>query len=85
MTTPSRPFAPLDLAMLLSIALIWGVNNILAKIAIDALPPMMMAATRFAIVLVVLIWWIKPPPKGRWPLRALRPAFRLCVGDRAAT
>jgi O-acetylserine/cysteine efflux transporter len=67
-TTPSRAFAPLDLAMLLSIALIWGVNNILAKIAIDALPPMMMAATRFAIVLVVLIWWIKPPPKGQWPL-----------------
>jgi len=67
-TTPSRAFAPLDLAMLLSIALIWGVNNILAKIAIDALPPMMMAATRFGIVLVALIWWIKPPPKGQLPL-----------------
>jgi len=54
--------------MLLSIALIWGVNNILAKLALDALPAMMMAATRFAIVLVALIWWIKPPPNGQLPL-----------------
>ena len=68
MTTPSRAFAPLDLAMLLSIALIWGVNNILAKLALDALPAMMMAATRFVIVLAALIWWLKPPPKGQLPL-----------------
>lgn len=61
--------------MLLSIAAIWGVNNILAKIAIDALPPMMMAATRFAIVLIALIWWIKPPPKGQLPLFLAMLAF----------
>ena len=54
--------------MLLSIALIWGVNNILAKIALDALPAMSMAALRFFIVLAALIWWIKPPPKGQLPL-----------------
>lgn len=68
MTPPSRAFAPLDLAQLISIALIWGVNNILAKIAVDALPAMTMAGVRFAIVLVALIIWIKPPPKGQWPL-----------------
>jgi O-acetylserine/cysteine efflux transporter len=67
-TTPSRAFAPLDLIMLLSIALIWGVNNILAKIAVDALPAMMMAALRFIIVLAVLAVWLKPPPKGQLPL-----------------
>lgn len=75
MTPLSRAFAPFDLAMLLSIAAIWGVNNILAKIAIDALPPMMMAATRFAIVLIALIWWIKPPPKGQLPLFLAMLAF----------
>lgn len=75
MTLPSRAFAPLDLAMLLSIALIWGVNNVLAKLALDALPAMMMAATRFAIVLVALIWWIRPPPKGQWPLFMAMLAF----------
>lgn len=68
MTPPSRAFAPLDFAQLISIALIWGVNNILAKIAVDALPAMMMAAVRFAIVLVALVAWIRPPPKGQWRL-----------------
>lgn len=51
--------------MLLSIALIWGVNNILTKIVVDALPAMMMAALRFGIVLVLLAAWLRPPPKGR--------------------
>jgi O-acetylserine/cysteine efflux transporter len=67
-TPPSRAFAPLDLLQLLSIALIWGVNNVLAKIAVDALPAMMMAACRFAMVLAVLAIWLRPPPKGRLPL-----------------
>lgn len=68
MTASSRAFAPLDFLQLISIAFIWGVNNILAKIAIDALPPMMMAALRFTIVLVLLAIWLKPPPQGKWPL-----------------
>lgn len=66
MTAPSRAFEPLDLLQLLSIALIWGVNNILAKIAVDALPAMTMAAARFAIVLVLLFLFLRPPPKGQW-------------------
>lgn len=63
--------------MLLSIALIWGVNNIMAKIAVDALPAMMMAALRFIIVLAVLAIWLRPPPKGQ-----LRLFFTMlaCVG-----
>lgn len=73
--SPSRAFAPLDLAMLLSIALIWGVNNILAKIAVDALPAMMMAAVRFAIVLVLLGAWLRPPPNGRLRLFLLMILF----------
>src|SRR5690606_23101121 len=67
-TSTSRAFAPLDLAQLISIALIWGVNNILAKIAVDALPAMLMAGTRFAIVLALLFMWLRPPPKGQWKL-----------------
>lgn len=75
MTTPSRALAPLDLIQLLSIALIWGVNNILAKIAVDALPAMMTVAARFVFVLAVLIWFIKPPPRGQWRLFALLLVF----------
>ena len=63
--TAHRAFAPIDLLMLLAIALIWGVNNILAKIAVDALPAMMMVACRFGVVLIALALFIKPLPQGR--------------------
>jgi O-acetylserine/cysteine efflux transporter len=41
------------------------VNNVFAKIAIDALPPMMMVACRFGLVLAAVFLWLKPPPKGQ--------------------
>lgn len=75
MTPASRAFAPFDLLQLVSIALIWGVNNIFAKIAVDALPAMMMVACRFAIVLAALTIWIRPAPKGRVGLFLLMLAF----------
>jgi O-acetylserine/cysteine efflux transporter len=76
-TSDSRAFAPLDFLQLIAIALIWGVNNILAKLAVDALPAMMAVALRFALVLVLLIPWLKAPPKGRLWLFAL---MLVCVG-----
>lgn len=66
MTSPSRAFAPLDFLQLISIALIWGVNNILAKIAVDALTPMLTVSLRFAIVLAALFMWLKLPPRSIW-------------------
>ncbi len=67
MTPASRAFAPLDFLQLISIALIWGVNNILAKIAVDALPAMMMASLRFVIVIAALFMFSRPPPQN-WRL-----------------
>ena len=77
MSPPPRAFAPFDFLQLLSIALIWGVNNILAKIAIDALPPMLSMGLRFAIVLALLAVWLRPPPRGKWLLFA---AMLACIG-----
>jgi O-acetylserine/cysteine efflux transporter len=74
-TPPSRAFAPLDFLQLLSIALIWGVNNIFAKLAVDALPAMMTVALRFALVLVALAMWLRPPPAERWRPFALMLLF----------
>jgi O-acetylserine/cysteine efflux transporter len=69
---PSRAFAPLDFAQLIAIAVIWGVNNIAAKIAVDAFPPLMVVAIRFAIVLIVLFPWLKPlPPAAVKPMAAM--------------
>ena len=75
MTAPSRAFAPFDLLQLLSIAFIWGVNNILAKIAVDALPAVMTAALRFVIVLALLFAWLRPPPRQVWTTFALMLLF----------
>lgn len=75
MSHPSRAFAPLDLLQLQSVALIWGVNNIFAKIAVDAFPPMMTVALRFIIVLVFLFMWIRPPPRQTWRVFALMLLF----------
>ncbi len=75
MTPPSRAFAPLDLLQLISIALIWGVNNIFAKVAVDALPAMFAVAVRFTIVLAALFLWLKLPPRSIWRTFALMLAF----------
>jgi O-acetylserine/cysteine efflux transporter len=72
-----RTFAPLDFLQLIAIALIWGANNLFAKLTVDALPAMMTAALRFGLVLATLFMWLKPPPKGK---RGLFFATILCVG-----
>lgn len=71
MTTPSRAFAPLDFLQLISIALIWGVNNVLAKVAVDAFPALMAVGLRFALVLLALAFLLRAPPKARWGVFAL--------------
>lgn len=63
-TTPSRAFEPIDFLQLLSIALIWGVNNIAAKLALEEVPPMLAVAARFAFVLALVGWRLKPLPAG---------------------
>lgn len=75
MTPASRAFAPLDFLQLISIALIWGVNNIAAKIAVDAFTPMMTVSMRFIIVLAALFLWLRPPPRESWRLFALMLLF----------
>jgi O-acetylserine/cysteine efflux transporter len=40
------------------------VNNVLAKIAVDAIPPMLVLSIRFALVVLLLIPFLKPPSGG---------------------
>jgi O-acetylserine/cysteine efflux transporter len=75
--TASRAFAPLDFLQLLSIALIWGVNNVAAKLALEELPPMLSLAARFALVLLLVGWRLRPlPPGAAWPFLLML----ACVG-----
>ena len=58
-------FAPLDLARLVSNALIWGVNNVMSKPALNALPPLFTVCVRFLIVLGAVIWLAAALPAGK--------------------
>ena len=64
-----KPFAARDIAALALIAVVWGVNNLAAKYAVQHLPPMLTVALRFALVSVVLFAWLKPVPN--WKALAL--------------
>lgn len=60
----SASIAPRDLAALIAIAVIWGVNNVAAKIAVDHLPPLLTAGLRFALTALVLAPYLKVPAGG---------------------
>ena len=59
-----------DFALMVFVCLIWALNNIVAKLAIGTweAPPLLFAATRFAIVAGVLVMLLRPMPRPRWRL-----------------
>ena len=64
MITPDKPHSPLSLieiAAIVAIVVIWGVNNAAAKVATEVLPPLMTGALRFAIAAACLIPFVRPP------------------------
>lgn len=50
-----KPIAPIDAVALLTIALIWGVNNVLTMAALAYFPPMLFAGLRFLLTALVLL------------------------------
>lgn len=64
MITPDKPNSPLSLveiAAIVAVVVIWGVNNAAAKLATETLPPMLMASLRFALAAVCMIGFVRPP------------------------
>jgi len=62
--TPDKPNSPLSLveiAAIVAVVVIWGVNNAAAKLATETLPPMLMASLRFALAAVCMIGFVRPP------------------------
>jgi len=51
----------LEIAAIVAIVVIWGVNNAAAKVATEHLPPLMVGAMRFAIAGACLIPFVRPP------------------------
>ena len=64
MITPDKPHSPLSLvevAAIVAVVVIWGVNNAAAKQATETLPPLLTGALRFAIAAACLIPFVRPP------------------------
>lgn len=59
--SPSHPLTPLEIAAIVAVLVIWGVNNAAAKVATEILPPLMTGALRFAIAAACLVWFVRPP------------------------
>lgn len=56
-----QKLTPLEIGAILAIVIIWGVNNAAAKLATEYMPPMMVAALRFAVAALCLAPFVRPP------------------------
>ncbi|MFJ6024753.1 DMT family transporter [Brevundimonas sp. NPDC092305] len=64
MITPDKPNTPLswiEIAAIVAVVVIWGVNNAAAKLATETLPPLLMATLRFGLAAACLIPFVRPP------------------------
>ena len=59
----SRPHAltAAEIAAIVAIVVIWGVNNAAAKVATEVLPPLLTGAIRFGIAAACLVPFVRPP------------------------
>ncbi|WP_312784408.1 DMT family transporter [Brevundimonas sp.] len=55
------PLSLLEIAAIIAVMLIWGINNAAAKIATEVMPPLMVGALRFAVAAACLVWFVRPP------------------------
>ncbi|WP_426165225.1 EamA family transporter [Sandarakinorhabdus sp. DWP1-3-1] len=61
-------FSPRAFLLALAVVAVWGTNFVVIRLGLDALPPLLFAALRFALAVVPLVFFLKRPPV---PLREL--------------
>ena len=64
MTKTDKPHSPLssvEILAIIAVVVIWGVNNAAAKFGTETLPPLLMAALRFALAAACLVPFVRPP------------------------
>ncbi|WP_137702836.1 DMT family transporter [Marimonas lutisalis] len=59
---------PIDFAMGLSVALVWGMGIVFAKAAIAHFPPILLMSLRFTVTALALVWFVRPPVGHLWRL-----------------
>jgi O-acetylserine/cysteine efflux transporter len=72
----SAHLSPRDALLALLIVFVWGTNFVVVRWGLDMLPPLMMAAIRFALVLFPAIFFLKKPAVS-WRILAL---YGFCLG-----
>jgi O-acetylserine/cysteine efflux transporter len=58
---PNSPLTLIEIAAIVAVVVIWGVNNAAAKLGTETLPPLLMAALRFALASACLVPFVRPP------------------------
>ncbi len=61
MTQPRTALAPVEIAAIVAVVVIWGVNNAAVKISTESLPPLLTGALRFGLAALCLAWFVRPP------------------------
>ena len=65
-----------DALLALAIVFVWGTNFVVIRVALDALPPLFLAAMRFVLVLLPACFFL-PRPKVAWANLVI---YGLCIG-----
>lgn len=58
---PVSPLGLAEIAAIVAVVVIWGVNNAAAKIATEHMQPLLVVAFRFGIAAACLAWFVRPP------------------------
>ena len=53
---------PVDVAISVAVAIIWGMGFVVAKAAMSHFSPILLMALRFSLTAACLIWFFRPPP-----------------------
>ena len=73
---PDSRLTLIEVAAIVCIVVIWGVNNAAAKVATQVLPPMLVGTLRFALASLILLPFVRPP-FPQWKSLAL---LAICAG-----
>ena len=61
MTQSRSPLTTAEIAAIAAIVVIWGLNNVAAKVATETLPPLLTGALRFGLAAACLAVFVRPP------------------------
>ena len=62
--TPGHALSARDALLALAVVFVWGTNFVIIKLALAHLPPLLLAALRFALAAIPLVFFVRRPAVG---------------------